>query len=186
MSQNVTNGHRFGVTGTFFKTSVFQTYISYKYMYDHGLRMTNLTCLGIDPPGRTSPSKAATLSIMSTALSFCMYVIPSLRIDLLQFFGSLARDMKFGCSVTKCDEKLNEGDSRKTLRESHEGLSGNGKPAKPLPPINRLPAIQVQSLSSAPFKKGVSPPHATSGLRVTGKRRERKREREGASGFEME
>ena len=89
MSQNVTNGHRFSVIGTFFKTSVFQTYISYKYMYDHGLRMTNLTCLGIDPPGRTSPSKAATLSIMSTALSFCMYVIPSLRIDLVHFLGGL-------------------------------------------------------------------------------------------------
>jgi len=38
MSQNVTNGHKFGVTGPVFKTSVFQTYISYKYMYDHGAR----------------------------------------------------------------------------------------------------------------------------------------------------
>ena len=119
MSQNVTNDHKFGVTGTIFKISVFQTYMSYKCMYDHGLRVTNLTCIGIDPPGRTSQSKAGTLSIMSPALSFCIHVIPSLRINLVKFFGSLAWDMKFGCSVSKCDEKLNEGDSRKTLRESH-------------------------------------------------------------------
>ena len=151
-------------------------------MYDHGLRMTNLSCIGIDPPGRTSQSKAATLSIVSPALSFCIYVIPSLRIDLVKFFGSLAWDIKFGCSVSKCDEKLNKGDSRKTLRESHEGLSGRGSQTHP--PINSLPAIQ--SLSSAPFKKGVSPPHTTLGLRVEGTRRERKREREGASGSERE
>jgi len=92
-------------------------------MYDHGLRMTNLTCIGIDPPGRTSQSIAATLSMTSPALSLCIYVIPSLRTDLVKFFGSLAWDMKFGCSVSKCDEKLNEGDSWKTLRESHGGLS---------------------------------------------------------------
>jgi len=72
----------------------------------------------------------------------------------------------------------------------HERLSGRvtedsrEKEAKPFPPINRLPAIQ--SLSSAPFKKGVSPPHTTCGLRVTGTRRERKREREGARGSERE
>jgi len=162
MSQNVTNGHRFGVTGTFFKTSVFQTYISYKYMYDHGLRMTNLSCLGIDPPGRTSQSKAATLSIMSTALSFCMYVIPSLRIDLVQFFGSLARDMKFGCGVTKCDEKLNEGDSRKTLRESHEGLSGNGSQT---PPSHQPPARHSSSVTVVrALQKGGLPPPRNLGI----------------------
>ena len=154
MSQNVTNGHRFGVTGT----SVFQTYTSYKYMYYHGLRMTNLTCPGIYPPGRTSQSKAATLSIMSTALSFCIYVIPSLRIDLVHFFGSLARDMKFGCSVTKCDEKLNEGDSRKTLRESHEGLSGNGSQTSP---SHQPPACHSSSVTvvRALQKGGLPPPH---------------------------
>jgi len=57
MSQNVTNGHKFCVTGTIFKTSVFQTYPSCKYIYDHGLRVINLICIGIDPPGRTSQSK---------------------------------------------------------------------------------------------------------------------------------
>jgi len=76
------------------------------------------------------------------------------------------------------------------MRGIHARLSGRvtedsrEKEANPLPPINRLPAIL--SLSSAPFKKGVSPLHTTSGLRVTGTRRERKREREGARGSERE
>jgi len=76
------------------------------------------------------------------------------------------------------------------MRGIHERLSGRvkgnsrEKEAKPLPPINRLPAIQ--SLSSMPFKKGVSPTHTTPGLRVTGTRRKRKREREGARGSERE
>ena len=89
MSQNVTNGHKFGVTSTIFKTSVFQAHISYKYMYDDGLRVTNLTCVGIDPPARTSQSKEVTLSIKPPALSFYVYVIPSLRIDLVKFLGVL-------------------------------------------------------------------------------------------------
>ena len=158
MSQNVTNGRRFGVTGTIFKTSVFQTYISYKSMYDHGLQVPNLTYVGIDPRWECLAIESSSTVNMPPPLSFCIYVIPSLRIDLVQFFGSLALDMKFGCSVSKCDEKLNEGDSRKTLRESHGGLWGKEGPT---PPSHQPPAIQ--SLSFAPFKKGVSPPHTTSG-----------------------
>jgi len=166
MSKNVTNGHKFGVTGTIFKTSVFQKYISYKYLYAHGLRVTNLTCLGIDPPGRTSQSKRATLSIMPPALSFCIYVIPSLRIDLLNFLrvlsGTWSSDVAWASVM------------RDWMRRIHGRLWGRitedyrEKEAFPLPPINRLPAIQ--SLSSTPFKKGVSPPHTISGLRVTGTR----------------
>ena len=153
MLQNVTNGHRFGVTGAFFKTSVFQTYISYKYMSDHGLRVTNLTCFGIDPPGRTSQSKVPTLSIMSPALSFCIYIIPSLRIN---HFGSLAWDMKFGCSMSKCDEKLNEGDSRKTLRASHRGISGKGSQT---PPSHQPPARHSVPVVRTLQKGGPPPPN---------------------------
>jgi len=179
MSQNVTNGHKFGVTGAIFKTSVFQTYISYKLMYDHGLRVTNLTCVGIDPPGRTSQSKAATLSIMPPVFPFCIYVIPSLRIDLIKFFGSLASDMKLGCSVSKCDEKLNEGDSRKTLRESHGGLSGKGGQT---PPSHQLPARHSVPVVRAFQKGGLPPPH---NLWIEG-HRYKKGEEEGARGSERE
>ena len=130
-SQNVTNGHTMTFGVTLLKLSVFQTYISYMYMYDHGLRVTDMTvCVGIDPPGRTSQSKAATLSIEPPALSFCTHVIPSLCIDLNKSFGCLAWDMKLGCSVSKCDETLHEGGSWRTLRESHGGLPGNRSPSK--------------------------------------------------------
>ena len=151
-------------------------------MYDDGLHVTNLTCVKIDPPGRTSQSKEVTLSIKPPALSFYIYVIPSLRIDLVKFFGSLAWDMKFGCSVSKCDEKLNEGDSRKTLRESHGGLSEKGRqppPSHQPPTRHSVPVVRA-------LQKGGLPPHNTCGLRVTGTRRERKREREGARGSERE
>jgi len=76
------------------------------------------------------------------------------------------------------------------MRGIHGRLSGRvkgnsrEKEAKPLPPINRLPVIQ--SPSSAPFKKGVSPPHTPSGLRVTGTRRKREREGEGGRRSERE
>ena len=170
---------KFGVTGTFFKTSVLQTYISYKYMYDHGLRATNLTCVGIDPPGRTLESKAATRSIMPPVLSFCIYVIPSLRIDLVQFFGSLAWDMKFGCSVSKCDGKVNEEDSRKTLRESHGGLSGKGSQT---PPSHQPPARHSVPVVRALQKGGLPPPH---NLWIENYRH-KEGEEEGARGSERE
>jgi len=179
MSPNVKNGHKFGVTGTIFKTSVFQTYISYKYMYDHGLRVTNLTCFGIDPPGRTSQSKAATLSMMSPALSFFIRVIPSLRIDLVQFFGSLAWDMKFGCSVSKCDGKVNEEDSRKTLRESHGGLSGKGSQT---PPSHQPPARHSVPIVCALQKGGLLPPRNL----CIESYRYKEGEKEGARGSERE
>ena len=156
-SQNVTNGHTMTFGVTLLKLSVFQTYISYMYMYDHGLRVTDMTvCVGIDPPGRTSQSKAATLSIMPPALSFCIYVIPSLHLDFVQFCESFAWDMKFGCSVSKCDEKLNEGDSRKTLRESHGGLSGKGSQPSP---SHQPPARHSIPVVRALQKGGLPPRH---------------------------
>jgi len=99
-------------------------------MSDHGLRLTDVTWVGIYPPGRTSQSKAATLSSVPAAFSFCIHVIPSLCIDLANFFGCLAWDMKFGCSVSRCDQTLHEGGSERTLRESQGGLSGKTSPSK--------------------------------------------------------
>ena len=64
--------------------------------------------------------------------------------------------MKFGCSVSKCDEKLNEGDSRKTRRESHGGLSGKGSQT---PPSHQPPARHLVPVVRALQKGGLPPPH---------------------------
>jgi len=115
---------------------------------------------------------------MPPALSFYIYVIPLLRIDFVQFCGSLAWDMKFGCSVSKCDEKLNEGDSRKTLRENHsreKEAKTLGK-RKPKPSFPSTVCPPFSPCRPRPSKRGFSPPHTTSRLRVTGTQRERKRE----------
>jgi len=65
-------------------------------------------------------------------------------------------DMKLGCSVSKCDEKLNEGDPRKTLRESHGGLSGKGSQT---PPSHQPPARHLVPVVRALQKGGLPPPH---------------------------
>jgi len=110
----------------------------------------------LTPAGIASQSKAVTLSIIPPALSFCIHVILSLRIDLVNFFGSLALDMKFGCSVSKCDEKLNEGDPRKTLRESQGELSGKGSQT---PPSHQPPARHSVPVVHALQKGGLPHPH---------------------------
>jgi len=150
-------------------------------MYDHGLRVTNLTCIRIDPPGRTSQSKVATLSIMSPALSFCIYVIPSLRIKLVKILGVLPETWSSDLAWASVMRNWMGVHGRLWGRVTEDSRE---KEANHLPPINRLPAIQ--SLSSAPFKKGVSLPHTTFCIEITGTRRERKRERAGASGSERE
>ena len=73
------------------------------------------------------------------------------------------------------------------MRGIHGRLSGRvtedsrKKEDNPLPPINRLP--DIQSLSSAPFKKGVSPPHITFCIESY---RYKEGEEEGARGSERE
>jgi len=62
--------------------------------------------------------------------------------------------MKLGCSVSKCDEKLNEGDSRKTLRESHGGLSGKGIQ----PPLSHQPPARHSVPVVRSLQKGGLPP----------------------------
>ena len=64
--------------------------------------------------------------------------------------------MKFGCSVSKCYEKLNDGDSRKTLRESHGGLSGKGSQTLP---SHQPPARHSVPVVRALQKGGLPPPY---------------------------
>ena len=86
--------------------------------------------------------------------------------------------MKFGFSMSKCDERLNGG-SRKTLRESHGGLSGKG--SQP-PPSYQPPARHSVPVVRALQKGCLPPPHNI----LYWDYRYKEGEEEGASGSERE
>ena len=81
--------------------------------------------------------------------------------------------------MSTCDEKLNEGDSRKTLRESHGGLSGKG--SQP-PPSHQPPACHSVPVVRALQKGGLPPPH----MLCIESYRYKEGEEEGARGSERE
>jgi len=117
--------------------------------------MTNLTCLGIDPPGRTSQSKAATLSTMSTALSFCMYMSSRRYVyTSFNFLGVLPGTWSSDVAWASV--------MRNWMREIHGRLWGRvTKDSRKWKPNSSLPSTACPPFSPCrlrPSKRGSSPP----------------------------